>query len=192
MTVPTIGREDLRFRILKELGEDHISSHKAKVTVEALLEVLKFAVLQNERIVFKNIGVLQPHFKKARPGRNPKTGVAAVVKARVSYTFNMKSMAGCPQNKISTRDMVDRLLVLSHHMLTYRQATKVIHIFLRELAAVRDGKQRIELRGFGVFSPRKLESVKGRNPNTGELIMTKPQKSIHFKLGNSLKSSLVN
>lgn len=189
MSLPTINREDLRFRILKELG-GKITSEQAKETIDLLVTILAAAILNSERIIFTNVGVLQPHFKKERPGTNPRTGKFATVLARVSYTFNLRSRAGCLYPKISTHDLAMRMWS-NAPWLNQRNATKVIHIFLKELAAVRDGKQRIELRGLGSFNPKVLEAVNGCNPDTGERFVTKPKQTIKFKLGTSIKDLLI-
>ncbi len=48
--------------------------------------------------------------------------------------------------------------------------------------------ERIELRGFGVFSIRPRKTGIGRNPRTGEEVVIPPGKAIRFKPGKNLKS----
>jgi len=48
--------------------------------------------------------------------------------------------------------------------------------------------ERIELRGFGVFSIRPRKTGIGRNPRTGEEVVIPPGKAIRFKPGKNLRS----
>ena len=47
---------------------------------------------------------------------------------------------------------------------------------------------RIELRGFGVFSVRPRKTGIGRNPRTGAEVSIPPGKAVRFKPGNELQS----
>ena len=51
--------------------------------------------------------------------------------------------------------------------------------------AVADGN-RVEIRGFGVFSRHDLSERRGRNPRTGESLIVPPKQTIHFKPGKEL------
>ncbi|MBI4461793.1 MAG: integration host factor subunit beta [Acidobacteria bacterium] len=48
--------------------------------------------------------------------------------------------------------------------------------------------QRIELRGFGVFTVKPRKTGVGRNPRTGEEVEIPPGKAVRFKPGKELKS----
>jgi integration host factor subunit beta len=50
--------------------------------------------------------------------------------------------------------------------------------------------RRIEIRGFGSFSLHKQKPRRAHNPKTGEKIITKTKRSIHFKSGKKLKDHL--
>ena len=47
---------------------------------------------------------------------------------------------------------------------------------------------RIELRGFGVFSVRPRKTCIGRNPRTGAEVSIPPGKAVRFKPGKELQS----
>ncbi len=47
---------------------------------------------------------------------------------------------------------------------------------------------RIELRGFGVFTVRPRKTGIGRNPRTGEEVNIPPGKAVRFKPGKELQS----
>jgi DNA-binding protein HU-beta len=52
----------------------------------------------------------------------------------------------------------------------------------------KDGK--VQLVGFGTFEVRKRKARMGRNPQTGESIKIKASKTVGFKPGKALKSSI--
>ena len=67
----------------------------------------------------------------------------------------------------------------------------------RAVAAVLDGISKglkkagaVAIVGFGTFAVKKRGARIGRNPRTGESIKIKPSKSVGFKAGKPLKSSL--
>jgi DNA-binding protein HU-beta len=48
--------------------------------------------------------------------------------------------------------------------------------------------ERIELRGFGVFTVRPRKTGIGRNPRTGEEVSIPPGKAVRFKPGKELQN----
>ena len=50
------------------------------------------------------------------------------------------------------------------------------------------GNDRIELRGFGVFSVKPRKTGIGRNPRTGSEVNIPPGKAVRFKPGKDLQS----
>lgn len=51
--------------------------------------------------------------------------------------------------------------------------------------------ERIELRGFGSFSPRFYGAYIGRNPKTGEKVHVKPKRLPYFRVGKELKEMIM-
>ncbi len=67
---------------------------------------------------------------------------------------------------------------------------KVISIILNEIKNTLKRSERVELRGFGVFSTRiQKESIR-RNPKTGEKVNVPQKKTINFKMGKELFKKL--
>lgn len=60
---------------------------------------------------------------------------------------------------------------------------KIFNLFGDSLASGR----RIEIRGFGTFSVKKMKGRVGRNPKTGESINIEPKKTLLFKPSKELK-----
>ena len=71
-------------------------------------------------------------------------------------------------------------------------AKKVVDTFFDEISRCLTEQDRIEIRGFGVFTSRNYEAYKGRNPKTGETVQVKPKKMPHFKAGKALKLRINN
>ena len=69
---------------------------------------------------------------------------------------------------------------------------KFINIVLKEIKSTLNRNERVELRGFGVFSTNLQRSRISRNPKTGEKVNTPEKKTIHFKMGKELFKKINN
>ncbi len=69
---------------------------------------------------------------------------------------------------------------------------KFIIILLSEIKSTLKRGERVELRGFGIFSTNIQKSRISRNPKTGEKINTPQKKSIHFKMAKDLYKKINN
>ena len=69
---------------------------------------------------------------------------------------------------------------------------KFINIILKEIKFTLNRNERVELRGFGVFSTNLQKSRISRNPKTGEKVNTPQKKTIHFKMGKELFNKINN
>ena len=69
---------------------------------------------------------------------------------------------------------------------------KFINIILNEIKSTLNRDERVELRGFGVFSTNLQKSRISRNPKTGEKVNTPEKKTIHFKMSKDLFKKLNN
>ena len=69
---------------------------------------------------------------------------------------------------------------------------KFTDIILKEIKRSLMKGERVELRGFGVFSTNKQKARISRNPKTGEKVSTPEKKTIHFKMAKDLFKKLNN
>ena len=69
---------------------------------------------------------------------------------------------------------------------------KFTEIILKEIKITLKRGERVELRGFGVFSTKIQNARISRNPKTNEKINTPEKKTIHFKMSKDLFKSLNN
>ena len=69
---------------------------------------------------------------------------------------------------------------------------KFINIILKEIKNTLKKGERVELRGFGIFSTKFQKPRISRNPKTGEKVNTPEKKTIHFKMSKDLFKKLNN
>ena len=69
---------------------------------------------------------------------------------------------------------------------------KFTDIILKEIKRSLKRGDRVELRGFGIFSTNIQKSRISRNPKTGEKVHTPEKKTIHFKMAKDLFKKLNN
>ena len=69
---------------------------------------------------------------------------------------------------------------------------KFTNIILNEIKETLKRGERVELRGFGVFSTNTQKTRISRNPKTGEKVNTPEKKTIHFKMSKELFKKLNN
>ena len=69
---------------------------------------------------------------------------------------------------------------------------KFTDIILKEIKNTLKRGERVELRGFGVFSTHIQKARISRNPKTGEKVNTPKKKTIHFKMAKDLFKKLNN
>ena len=63
---------------------------------------------------------------------------------------------------------------------------KFTDIILNEIKRALKRGDRVELRGFGIFSTNTQKARISRNPKTGEKVNTPEKKTIHFKMSKDL------
>ena len=69
---------------------------------------------------------------------------------------------------------------------------KFVSIVLYEIKHALKRGDRVELRGFGMFSTNVQKARISRNPKTGEKISTPEKKTVHFKMAKDLFNKLNN
>ena len=67
---------------------------------------------------------------------------------------------------------------------------KIVSIILIEIKQALKRGDRVELRGFGMFSTNIQKARISRNPKTGEKINTPEKKKIHFKMAKEMFKKL--
>jgi integration host factor subunit beta len=71
-----------------------------------------------------------------------------------------------------------------------KEAKLVVDTILEEIEEALTRGEKVQIRGFGVFSIREHQGFKGKNPRTGEVFFVPPRKVPHFKTAKELKERL--
>jgi len=69
---------------------------------------------------------------------------------------------------------------------------KMVHVVLNEIKQSLKRGDRVELRGFGIFSTNTQKARISRNPKTGQKVSTPEKKTIHFKMAKEMFKKLNN
>ena len=69
---------------------------------------------------------------------------------------------------------------------------KFLDIFFKEVKQALQRGERVELRGFGIWSTHIQKARISRNPKSGEKVNTPKKKTIHFKMAKELFNKLNN
>ena len=69
---------------------------------------------------------------------------------------------------------------------------KFFNIFLNNVKETLKKGERVELRGFGIWSTHNQKARISRNPKTGEKVHTPEKKTIHFKMDKELFNKINN
>ena len=71
-------------------------------------------------------------------------------------------------------------------------AANVVESLIEGIASALQNNQRVTLSGFGTWNVSQRKARRGRNPRTGEPIQIDAKKSVRFKSGKQLETSLNN
>ena len=86
----TVTKADIIEHLNKDLG---LNKSECKVLVEDFFNEIKTALINNEEVKLSGFGNFELLDKKARPGRNPKTGSAVELgKRRIPYFRAAKAL----------------------------------------------------------------------------------------------------
>ena len=80
----TITKADIVEHLHNELG---LNKSECKQLVEDFFQEIRNSLINNEPVKLSGFGNFELIDKKARPGRNPKTGEKVTIKARRVVTF---------------------------------------------------------------------------------------------------------
>lgn len=89
-----------------------------------------------------------------------------------------------------TRSDLVQKLVDANPGLSVQQAEQSVHVILDEITQALSFGNRVELRGFGVFTTRKRRARIGRNPRTGDPVKVDAKAVPFFKAGKQLRERL--
>ena len=91
-----------------------------------------------------------------------------------------------------TKSELVKQLSKTYPNLLKKDLEKFFDIFINEVKLALQNDERVELRGWGVFSSKNQKGKTSRNPKTGEKVMVDKKKSITFKMSKDLFSEINN
>lgn len=89
-----------------------------------------------------------------------------------------------------TRSELIQILADKNPHLYVRDLETIVDSVFEQITQALSNGDRVELRGFGAFSPKQRETRTGRNPRTGEAVKVNAKKLPFFKMGKGLKDRL--
>ena len=91
-----------------------------------------------------------------------------------------------------TRSELVKQLSKTFPNLLKKDLEKFFDIFVNEIKLALKNNERVEIRGWGVFSTKNQRGKTSRNPKTGEEVMVDEKKSISFKMSKDLFNEINN
>ncbi len=85
-----------------------------------------------------------------------------------------------------TKSELVKQLSKNYPNLLKKDLEKFFDIFINEIKLALKNDERVELRGWGVFSTKNQKNKISRNPRTGEKVIIAEKKSISFKMSKDL------
>ncbi len=89
-----------------------------------------------------------------------------------------------------TRSQLIQRLAQQHPYLVHDEVERIVKTIFGKISEALARGERIELRGFGVFTVKEYASRVGRNPRTGETVHVPAKLHPHFKSGKELRRRL--
>ena len=86
----------------------------------------------------------------------------------------------------TTKSDLLKQLSKSYPNLLKKDLEKFFDVFINEIKIALKNDERVELRGWGIFSIKNQKSKTSRNPKTGERVMINEKKGINFKMSKDL------
>lgn len=74
--------------------------------------------------------------------------------------------------------------------LTRKQTEIVVDTVFESIKEALVRGEKIEIRGFGNFKPKKRKPRRARNPKTGEKVDVPEKRVLHFKVGKALREAM--
>jgi integration host factor subunit beta len=86
-------------------------------------------------------------------------------------------------------ELVERVSAQNPHLYT-RDLEKVVNAILAAIVMALSRGDRVEIRGFGVFSVRHRRARAGRNPRSGAIVAVNQKSIPFFKSGKEMRQRL--
>lgn len=89
-----------------------------------------------------------------------------------------------------TKSDLTARLAEQHPQLSLEDIQELVNMIFETMAENLANGNRIEIRNFGVFTPRERKGRVARNPKTGEQVSVSNKVVIHFKAGKDIRERI--
>ena len=89
-----------------------------------------------------------------------------------------------------TRSQLIQRLAQQHPYLVHDEVERIVKTIFENISEALARGERVELRGFGIFTVKERAPRVGRNPSTGEAVQVPAKRCLHFKSGMELSRRL--
>lgn len=89
-----------------------------------------------------------------------------------------------------TKSDLTARLAEQHPQLSLEDVQELVNMIFDTMAENLANGNRIEIRNFGVFTPRERKGRVARNPKTGEQVSVSNKVVIHFKAGKDIRERI--
>jgi len=89
-----------------------------------------------------------------------------------------------------TRSQLIQRLAQQYPYLVHDEVERIVKTIFENISAALARGERVELRGFGIFTVKEYPPRVGRNPRTGETVHVAAKRRPHFKSGIELRRRL--
>lgn len=86
-------------------------------------------------------------------------------------------------------ELIQKMLE-EHPDLSAAEVESIVNLFFQEIIDNLAKGGRVEIRGFGTFTPRPRMARMGRNPRTGECVPVAEKNAVHFRPGKRMRERL--
>ena len=86
-------------------------------------------------------------------------------------------------------DLLEKLIAQNNNF-SYSDSKIALDVLINKLSDLLSEKQRIEIRGFGAFSVRERNPIRGRNPKSGKAIELDSRSLIYFRSSKLIKNRI--
>ncbi len=97
MDKKTLTRNDISEAIFRNIG---LSKHESSQLLESVLSHIAETLIANRAVKLSSFGTFAPKNKRARIGRNTKTGIEAAINARRVISFRPSNLMKEKVNKL--------------------------------------------------------------------------------------------
>ena len=91
---------------------------------------------------------------------------------------------------MTRKELIEQLA--RRNNLSFRASERLVQAIFEEWTQALERGERIEFRGFGVFSVKSYKPYKARNPKSGESVQVGARNRVRFKASNLLNEQINN